>query len=215
MRVVGSAVLPFDDDLTGVGEGLWTTFATTHSFDDRIPREEALIRLAPGIDRGAAIARLQKRFPTNEGVLDRVTPRTIQTMKNMSSLSVVFASLLAVLAAGTLAHLLVTSIRRRRRDLAILKTFGFSTGQVRSAVGWQAVVFVTFSLAIAVPLGVVAGRWTWRSIAGYGGFASAPAVPATSIALVAASALVAAVLLAALPARSAARTAPALVLRSE
>jgi len=133
----------------------------------------------------------------------------------MSNLPVALAAMLAALAAGTLAHMLTTSIRRRRRDLAILKVIGFSRGQVRSAVGWQATVFVAVALAISIPLGIVVGRWTWRLIAGYGGFAGEPKVPALEIGAVALVALVAAALLATLPARAAARTPPALVLRTE
>jgi ABC-type lipoprotein release transport system permease subunit len=39
-----------------------------------------------------------------------------------------------VLALATIAHLLITSVRRRRRDLAVLRTIGFTRAQVRSTV---------------------------------------------------------------------------------
>ncbi|MFY9588551.1 MAG: FtsX-like permease family protein [Actinomycetota bacterium] len=213
--VVGELVLPFDDDVTGIGEGLWATYEAVHPLDEKIPREAALIRFAPGVDQVAAAARLSKRFPSEEEEFNQFTPRTIQSMQRMAGLAVALAVMLALLAAGTLAHMLTTSIRRRRRDLAILRTMGFSSGQVRSAVGWQAIVFVAVGLAIAIPLGIVVGRWTWRVIARYAGFAAVPIVPALQIVIVIVSALAAAILLAALPARSAARTRPALVLRTE
>ena len=38
----------------------------------------------------------------------------------------------------TIAHLLVTSVRRCRGDLAVLRVIGFTRGQVRAAVAWQA-----------------------------------------------------------------------------
>ena len=213
LRVVGEVVLPFDDDTTSVGEGLWTTAVAVGKLAPDVPSDLAIVRFKPGIDRAAAIERLKKRFP--DDALNLIVPRTLRSFGRMSNLPVALAAMLAALAAGTLAHMLTTSIRRRRRDLAILKVIGFSRGQVRSAVGWQATVFVAVALAISIPLGIVVGRWTWRLIAGYGGFAGEPKVPALEIGAVALVALVAAALLATLPARAAARTPPALVLRTE
>ena len=46
-----------------------------------------------------------------------------------------------VLAVAALGHTLVSSIRRRRRDLATLKTLGFTRGQVSATVAWQATTF--------------------------------------------------------------------------
>jgi len=213
MRIVGEVVLPFDDDTTTVGEGLWMTLAGLREISPGTQADAAAVRLNPGVDKDKAIARLTKRFP-GEALSDRV-PRTVRDFGRMSNLPALLAALLAALAAGTLAHMLTTSIRRRKRDLAILKTFGFSRGQLRSVVECQAAIFTAVALAIAIPIGVVVGRWTWGLIARYGGFAPDPTVPAPSIALTALAALAAAAVLAALPARAAARTPPALVLRTE
>ena len=213
MRVVGEVVLPFDDDTSTVGEGLWMTLAGRRVISPGARAEAAAIRLVPGVDKAKSLARLKERFP-GESLSDQV-PRTVRDFGRMSNLPTVLAALLAALAAGTLAHMLATSIRRRRRDLAIMKTIGFSRGQVRSAVEWQATIFTAVALAIAVPLGIIVGRWTWTLIARYGGFAPSPAVPGLPIAITAMAALAAAAVLAALPARAAARTPPALVLRTE
>jgi ABC-type antimicrobial peptide transport system permease subunit len=187
--------------------------ATAHSLGN-IPADIALIRVVPGAHREATIARLRQRFEHEDGP-DGTPPESVKDFGRMSNLPGVLAGLLAALAAGTLAHMLTTSIRRRRRDLAILKTMGFARGQIRSAIGWQAITFTAVALAFSLPLGIVTGRWTWHLIARYGGFAPSASVPAFRIAIVALSSLVAALVLAALPARSAARTKPALVLRSE
>lgn len=124
----------------------------------------------------------------------------------MSQVPLVLAGVLAVLAFGTLAHLLVSSIRRRRRDIAILKTLGFEKRQARGVILWQAGIFVSVVLAIAVPLGVVVGRLTWNVIAPYGGFDPAPVVPLGRFGLVCLAAMVVALAIALLPARAAART---------
>lgn len=64
---------------------------------------------------------------------------------------------LVALAVGTLAQVLLTSVRRRR-DLAVLKTLGLSRWQVQAVVAWQAVALAAAALAVGLPLGVVAGR---------------------------------------------------------
>jgi predicted lysophospholipase L1 biosynthesis ABC-type transport system permease subunit len=58
---------------------------------------------------------------------------------------------LAVMALLMVAHLLTTSTRRRRRDLAILKTVGFAHGDVGRTVAWQATTLAAITLIAAVP----------------------------------------------------------------
>jgi ABC-type lipoprotein release transport system permease subunit len=128
---------------------------------------------------------------------------------------VALAGLLALMAIGVLAHTLITSIRRRRRDLAILKTLGFERHQLAAAVAWQATALTAVALVIGVPVGVGVGRWTWRIFADQLGVLSVPIVPLLAIALAVPIALFLANLIAALPGRSAARTRAAQVLRSE
>ena len=214
MRVVGVSVFPFDDDTSTVGEGLWMTAAAAKRIlPPEVPLSSAVIRFAPGISKTAALKKLKARF---EGYFETAqTPGGVKDYKRVSLVPFVLAGVLAALALGTVAHLLLSSIRRRRRDLAILKTIGFEKSQARGAVMWQAGIFMLVVLAIAVPLGFVVGRWTWNVIAGYGGFASAPVVSFVQVGIVCGAALLIAAALAVLPARAAARTPPAVVLRTE
>jgi ABC-type antimicrobial peptide transport system permease subunit len=71
------------------------------------------------------------------------------------------------------------------------------------------------ALAIGLPLGVAAGRWAWHLAATQLQSAAPPVIPPLAIAVIAPAALLAANALAALPARTAARTAPATALRQE
>ena len=95
----------------------------------------------------------------------------------VEQLPLAVGSLLGVLALGTLAHLLVTSIRRRRVDLAVLKVLGFVPGQVRRTVVWQASTIAAVALAFGLPLGVVLGRLIWFLFAHQLGVVAAPTVP--------------------------------------
>ncbi|MGI9032584.1 MAG: FtsX-like permease family protein [Acidimicrobiales bacterium] len=142
-------------------------------------------------------------------------PGQVSGYAEVKSTPIVLAGHLAALALATLAHTLVTSIRRRRRDLAILKTLGFLRRQVSAAVAWQSTTITAIALVLGLPLGIVAGRWLWRLFAAQLGVATATEVPAVAVAVAVPAAIVAAIIIAVLPSRMAARTRPALVLRSE
>lgn len=60
-----------------------------------------------------------------------------------------------VLAAAALGHVVATSVTRRRRDLAVLRSLGFTGHQLGATVVWQASSFVVAALVVAVPVGVL------------------------------------------------------------
>ena len=134
---------------------------------------------------------------------------------HVTNLPLVLAGLLAAVAAATIAHLLVTSVRRRRRDLAVLKTLGFGPGQVRATVAWQATSLVAIAIAIGLPVGVALGRIVWGRFATKAGFLSEPVVPAVATLLVIPAALLLANIVAAISAWFAGRVPAAGVLRTE
>jgi ABC-type lipoprotein release transport system permease subunit len=128
------------------------------------------------------------------------------------------AILAGALATGTLAALgltLVASVRRRRRDFALLKTLGFTRRQLAGAVAWQSSVIVGLGLLAGIPLGIAAGRWLWLLFARELSAVPDPTVPVGSIALAGLGAVALANVVAAIPGRRAARTPTAEVLRAE
>jgi ABC-type antimicrobial peptide transport system permease subunit len=110
---------------------------------------------------------------------------------------------------------LVTSVRRRARDIAVLKTIGFQRAQVEGSVAVQATAYGVLGLALGIPLGVIVGRATWHRIASHSGVAVRPIASLLIAGAVVAGTLIVINLVAWFPARRAARMQPAVVLRSE
>jgi len=180
--------------------------------------DNLVVRFAPGVDAVAARARLAQvvaPFGPTFVVVGPDKPNDVVNFGRVQGLPLVLAALMAALAAATLAHLLVTSIRRRSRELAIVKTLGFVPRQVRTAVAWQATTLAIAAMAIGVPLGVAAGRWAWIAFARNIGIVPAPEVPILFLLLLVPGTVIVANLVAVVPGELAARLRPGRALRAE
>ncbi len=181
----------------------------------------AFVRLR-GSPSAGATARLRAIAATlSRAAQDYVNVITVQRPAEIADSGTLRATptfLASALAAGAvlaLALTLVATVRRRRRDLALLKVLGFTRRQVATAVAWQSSIAALFGVVVGLPLGVVAGRALWRLFATGIYAVPDPVTPIVAVALVGVGAMAFAVLVSWLPGRSAARTPPALVLRSE
>ena len=79
----------------------------------------------------------------------------------------------------------------------------------------QATTFAAIGLAVGIPLGIAAGRWTWYLFAEQVEVVPEPVTPLPLVLLVIPAAILLANLVAALPGWSAAQTRAAAVLRAE
>ncbi|MGD0811392.1 MAG: ABC transporter permease [Acidimicrobiales bacterium] len=148
-------------------------------------------------------------------VLGVLRPAQIVNYRTIGATPLVLAAGLAAGAVLALGLTLTASVRRRRRDLALLKALGFTQGQLSAAIAWQATVAALIGVLVGTPLGIVAGRELWILFAHNLNAVPDPTTPALSVFLVAIGALVFANLVAALPGRTASRTPTGLVLRAE
>jgi ABC-type lipoprotein release transport system permease subunit len=142
-------------------------------------------------------------------------PVQIVNYRSVGSTPVILAVGLAVGAILALGLTLASSVRRRRRDLAMLKTLGFTRRQLAAVVAWQSTTTALVGVVVGIPLGIVIGRELWTLFARSINAVPDPTVPVLSVLFVGVGTLVFANLVAALPGRSAARTPAALVLRAE
>ena len=147
-------------------------------------------------------------------VLPVQRPAEIVNYQSTGDTPVVLASGLAVGAVIALAVALVATVRKRRQDLALLKTLGFTRRQLAITLVWQATVTALVGIVIGVPVGIAAGLQLWIIFARSIDAVPEPWVP-LSIILVAAGALVLANLVAAIPGRVAASTPAAVILRGD
>ena len=122
---------------------------------------------------------------------------------------------LAARAVSALAITLVTSVRRRRRDLAILKTLGFTGNQLAIAVAVQAGVAAVIGCAIGIPAGIALGRVLWDLFADEISAVPYPTVPTGAVVAIGLIAVGLGVLVAMVPGRIAARTTTSHLLRVE
>jgi hypothetical protein len=245
LKIVGTAALPALGDTLGIHPSLATGAIMPTSVVSRAALNEAgshsgpnaiFVRLRAGVSQAAGLRSLQQiadyynRYAHSPQVVDHAGPAALELEANVlpvqrpaeivnyRSMGTMPAVLAGGVAAGAVAALglaLVASVRRRRRDLALLKTLGFTRRQLAATVAWQSTVVAVVGLVIGIPLGIAIGRWLWVAFARELSAVPDPVVPAASVALAAVAALALANLVAALPGRSAARTPAALLLRAE
>lgn len=142
-------------------------------------------------------------------------PPVIENLADIDRMPLLLAVFVGLLAAAALAHVTITTVRWRRRDLATLRVVGFSGRHLRSTVRWQAWVPVLVGLVAGVPVGIALGRWVWVLVARGPGVRDDAVIPLAALALLLPAALLFAAAVAALPGRWAARLRPAAALRAE
>jgi hypothetical protein len=228
LRIVGTATLPTigtagnEHTEMGIGALVPQAILPTPPGEpaDQVGPSAILVRLRD--NSPAALRSLQQiaratSTPTDDGVSVYSVQRPAEIV-NYRSMGTIPAFLGAGLAAGAVVALgltLVASVRRRRRELAALKTLGFTGRQLGATVAWQSSVAVGIGTVVGVPLGIIVGRTLWDLFAREINVVPEPSVPVLLIALIALAALVLANVVAAVPGWSAARTPAGLLLRAD
>jgi ABC-type lipoprotein release transport system permease subunit len=219
-RIVGTAVFPTLSDTLSLGKGATLLVPGLRRLlppsVPAPPLDTLLVRFGPGAGGAAGLNAFAARAAGlgSFTVQGPATPTDVVNFGRVQQLPLLLGIALSLLALLTIVHLLLTSVRRRRRDFAVLRSIGFTRRQVRSAISWQASTLTAVALGLGVPAGILCGRVAWRLFAGQLGIEPVVVLPFILV-LVVPAALVLAVGVAAVPAESAARTRPAEILRSE
>jgi ABC-type lipoprotein release transport system permease subunit len=212
MNVVGVAVMnATDEGSPGLGAVL-----SSAAFRAVAPEESArifVVDLADGDAGRAAEAALRASYPNQ--LSGPVRQQAIRNLERIRMLPWLVGALVAVLAAASLAHALVSSVQRNRGQLAVLATLGFTRTQISAAVAWQASALALAALVAGIPIGLLVARAGWRTISKQLGVATPVIVPVPTVVLVALVALAFAPVVSFLPGRRVGKLQPAEALRSE
>lgn len=211
LEVVGLAALPVLDDRSGVDIGAIMSPRRLRSVapDDSL-NHDVLVRWASGVDAAAGMRRLERT--SDSEVFSARLPAELANLERVRALPWALAALLAVVALLAIVHAVVSTVRRRRRDLAVLRTLGLVDRQLSALVRWQASAFAAIGLVFGIPLGLVAGRVVWHQVAAGIGIDATATTPAPALLLIAVVAFVVALVAAAVPAYHARHVHPATTL---
>ncbi|MCU1454212.1 MAG: hypothetical protein JWN46_2358 [Acidimicrobiales bacterium] len=174
-----------------------------------------LVRTRPGTTTRTLEREVLHGDRTAGTVLAQQRPNDLVSYRQLQRTPLLLVGLLAFLALATTAHLLLSTVRSRRRDLAVLRAVGFTRRQLRLSILVQATTLACLALVVAVPLGLVAGRTMWTMTANWLGIPVEQVLPLLTLAGVAAAALVVVNLLALVPSIGASRVRAAESLRTE
>jgi predicted lysophospholipase L1 biosynthesis ABC-type transport system permease subunit len=222
LHVTGTAFVP-EDSHNGYADGAWVVGgAYDRLFPDRFFKyHRSHVALRPGADVGAAQARLNHTAvgvagPAAAQALEpAVPPAEVAQIRNIRALPLALGAFLALLAVGATGHALATTVRRRRHELAVLRALGVTRRQSRLIVAVQAAALAAAGLFLGAPLGVAVGRALWRAVADGTPLLYVPPLAVLALVLVGPVVLLVATLLAAVPARRAARLRVGDTLRAE
>jgi hypothetical protein len=220
-RITGTAVFPAMSDGAELGTGAELTPGgllgmVPHGITAP-PYSALVVAFRPGTDQQRAISALAARLDAlgPYAVSGAAPPADLVNFGQVEDLPLLLGLALGAAALLTVAHLLLTAVRRRRRDLAVLRVLGLTGRQVRATVSWMAVTVALAALAAGVPVGVACGRLAWEFFAAELGVQPVTMVPAVPVAALVASVVILAVAVAALPGARASRARPAAIVRAE
>ena len=234
LRIVGTATLPtigiIHGEYTSLGVGAMvdttlvpgytTNRNTAQGGTGYLGPNVVFVRFRPGVDENAARKKLQHEMgpigsnPGSLVLLRAQRPAEIVNATEIGSSPKLIAGALGIAALASLGLALATSVRRRRIDLAILKTLGFTRRQLAATVRWQAGATILAGLVVGVPSGVIFGHFLWRQFAQQLDVVPQLSTPFTTITAISIAAMIVGLVAAAIPARLARRVKPARLLDS-
>ncbi|MEP7201797.1 MAG: ABC transporter permease [Ilumatobacteraceae bacterium] len=130
----------------------------------------------------------------------------MRALERVTAAPLLLGAVLALLVVVGCAYTLASSIRARRRDLAILRSLGSNDRQLRAIVYWQASIVAAMIMVVGVPVGIVVGRSIVSLLTNALGIVPGAEVPVLLVIAAIGAALLVANAIAVLPAHRAVRT---------
>jgi predicted lysophospholipase L1 biosynthesis ABC-type transport system permease subunit len=213
--IVGRTVLPSLTSPQPLADGAAMTGAGWAALYESGENETNFLVARVRPDRQASVERSMLDIQRHKNFGTPTRPVEITRLEQINQVPASIAALLGGLALLAVGYALVTAVRRRRHELAVLKILGFDRGQVRATVAWHATILGVMGLVLGLPIGVIVGRFVWQLVADGLGTSIDVTVPALWLVLAVPTTILLVNLIAFFPARSAANTRPAVSLRTE
>jgi hypothetical protein len=198
LRMVGIAVTP-----DSAGNGVAMTFAGYAALAPSATENLLLVDFAA--DAPADVAQRVAAAAAGPGLLTK--PTSVRALERVTTAPFMLAAVLTGLLVLTCAYALAMSVRARRTELAVLRALGADGRQLRGIVHWQATLLAAAVVIVGIPAGIAAGRAVVRLVTSTLGIVPGAQLSPALLAGIPLAAILAANLLALLPARRAARTA--------
>jgi ABC-type lipoprotein release transport system permease subunit len=181
-RIVGQAVFPEFGDSGHLGTGVGMTVEGLRQLLPSAPRNELFLKFRSTPEARAERARVSEvlnPLPTTKDA----RPEDLVNLSRGDGLMLALGALLALLALAMLAHTVVTAVRTSSLTYATLRGLGYSRRQSHLTVMWHALTLAGLSVAVGLPLGLLAGRWIWRVFATHLGMEADAFIPGRSVIL--------------------------------
>jgi hypothetical protein len=208
LLVVGRTTFPaFGNERgaeTGLGTGALGVTARFPAFDPTNPDGRynyLLMRFDPGTAT-QTVGKMRKVL-AEQGcdascLITDSRPAEIDGYRNVRRLPLAIGVVLVLLLIATLTHVLVSTMRRRSGDLAIMRALGCTRRNLASILRWQSVVLTAAAVVIGIPLGLIANHLAWRAFSSQLGIAPGTVAPLAALLAGAAALIVLAAVLATL-----------------
>ena len=209
--MTGLAVVPGLGANDGLGSGGIVTMGGLTRIDSKALVTSAAVNLRVSLEKFFSSIPEFADLPPNPAY----RPASIRSVARVRAIPFILAAVLAALALLTVGHVMLTSMRTRRRDLAILRSLGADRGWITRAVHWQATVLTALPVIVGIPVGIVFGRLIFGAFADSMGAVRGAAIPLLTIAVGAVAVVAVANGVAAMVSRRTRRREPALLLQGE
>jgi hypothetical protein len=218
LTIVGVTTLPVTEDggSNSIGLAMRSVAADALGFGGSCEEAECSHYLGVSARPGTAITTAVKPYVSDEvSFAAPAPPAQIERLSAVDQLPRAVAVALGLLAILAVSYASSATVRRRRRDLAMLRVWGLPSRQLRRVVTIQVAVLALGGAVVGAVLGVALGRLLWTAVAESVPLPVAIDYPAAAIVLVPAVIAALAQVGASLARRSAGRVRPATALRAE
>ena len=179
LRVVGEVLVPAQGPRGRLDEGVLVTYGWLERVVPEDTPAALFVKHRGGVESADVVADLVAIVQPSEApsIISPPTPSDIIDLRRARSMPTIFVAALVAVVVAVLAHTIGLSVRRRHRDMAILRALGLERRRLYGIAMTQAATLTALAIVVGIPLGIVSGRLAWNALARTIGSSLGPAVP--------------------------------------